>query len=320
MSLLEQFFIPREELLRLTARSFEQQQARLELALASEGSKLFEGKPTQILATLPGHLVVLTADGSTYRVVYEETASGEYRFICKEQLASTVYTKADLPKFLRTESKAIATLMLQGSMPEASRRLKALAQCVQAPTSFDEQALFTEFSNTVLTVRPWKTALKAHTSKNGLVFNESASGATPGLKSKFFKLYDGSISGTALEQYRNLVCEDLKYLAGRLREAGTSCRRTIQDLRAIQARVTSAPVATFGSFGAFAEDFISDLERVELVLTETVSGVDRVDLLGKTYDTLAEELCRYELAVDVLQKMTNRLRAAEPASTESILS
>ena len=68
---------------------------------------------------------------------------------------------------------------------------------------------------------------------------------------------------------------------------------------------------TFQTFGSFAEDLVWDVRRVRTSLAETIQGVEGVGALGKMFDTLAEEMGRYERAGAVLSEMTRRLAAAE---------
>lgn len=313
MSLLDKFFVPREEILKLTNRSFEHLSARLETALALESKRLFEGRESELLGTFPGHVVVMSDDGLTHRAYFEETASGEIRFIRTEAVSSSVYSKASLPQFVRKEARSVADMFLRGNQTEGLKRLRALSKLVDGKGSFDEGTTVDGFVQTVLTASNWKKLFAEQSEQMDAVLAESdlAPDSAKKLRAKFFKLYDGSVVGTALEQYRGLVNEDLKHLDGRLAAVLQSGLDSVQRMREISEKNDLSANPTFQTFGSFAEDLVGDVRKVRTSLAETIQGVEGVGALGKMFDTLAEEMGRYERAGAVLSEMTRRLAAAE---------
>jgi hypothetical protein len=310
MQTSDKFFLPREEMLRLASGSFEHLTVRVESAVVSEKARLFENADPEILGTFPGYAVVLTSAGKLFRAKYEEADSGSVRIISVESLKAAVYPKAALPTFLRNEAGAAVDLFLRGSVAEANARVARLVNLVDDTRSYDEKDIVASFVERLSVDREWKRTVAAQAVEiRSLLGEASTQLGTNNLRAKFFKLYDGSLLGTALEQYRGLVNEDLGSLVEKLDAVYAQTLASVGHLREIA--VTFDPKnETMTVFRTFAEDFFSDLRAVKQQLAETVQCVESVGARGKLYDALVEEVLRFELAGAFVVQMTNRLATA----------
>jgi len=312
MSPSDKFFLPREEILRLTTGSYEQLSVRIETAIKGEQARLFENAEPEVLGTFPGYAVVQTSAGKLFRAKYECADSGAVHVLSAEPLKANIYAKAALPTFLRDEAKAVADLFLKGSVAEANKKVSLLVKLVDETRSYDETAIVASFVERLSTDRLWKRTVAARATEMRTMLGESYEQFDSNkLRAKFFKLYDGSLSSEkSLESYRGLVNEDLGKLTDRLNTVLTQTLGSVGSLREIVVATADSSNATMAAFGSFAEDLVDDIRTIKQHLEETVQGVGGVDARGKMYDSLAEEILRFELAGAFVVQMTNRLATA----------
>jgi hypothetical protein len=307
----DKFFVPREEILKLTKGSFEHLSARIEKVVSEEKSRLFENANVQVLATYPAHVVVLTDAGKVFSTKYEESAAGELRLISAVEIDASIYPRQSMGKYLRKEARAVADLYVKGLVAEAALKMSQLARLVDADAALDDQQVVETFASQLLRSRSWRSAIAERTEQVGEVLGESYSEISANkLRAKFFKLYDGSLSDAELENYRGLVNEDLGHLMKRIHAVRERTLESVSRLREVATKVPEAHQETVATFEAFVNDLVTDLTELPDGLAETIQGVESVGALGKLYDTVAEELLRYEVAGGFAVQMTNRLAVA----------
>lgn len=307
----DKFFVPRDEVLKLTKGSFEHLAVRVEQAVKTEKARLFENAEVQVLGTFAKHAVVLTDAGKVFHAQFEESASGEIRFISAVEADAVVVPRDSMSKFLKKEAKAVADLYLKGLVSEANRRMNQLAKLVDANAVFDDGKIVENFIEELTRDTDWRRQVSAETGSVRQVLGEVVEElSSKKLRAKFFKLYDGSLSGAELEHYRGLVNEDLGHLMGRVEAVREQTLESISKLREVVEKVPESERETVRAFEGFVAEFSADLVSLPGALSETVQGVESVGALGKLFDAVAEELLRYEVAGAFAVQMTNRLATA----------
>jgi hypothetical protein len=307
----DKFFVPREEVLKLTTGSFEHRAVRVEEALKREKAKFFENADVQVLGTFDGAAIVLSETGKLFKVAYEET-SGAVTIRGTQPVSGAVYPREAMPAYLRKESKAAADLFLGGHVEQANRKVAQLAKLVEANAVYTDDRIVDSFIASITGTRAWKQALGEKTEAElkavlGEAFDEIESNK---LQAKFSKLYDGSLSAAQMEEYRALVQEDVGHLTERLSVVYEEASKAVAQLRGISEKVTDDQRATVNAFVSFVEDLLADLSEAKQALAETLQGADGVGALGRLFDTLTEELLRYETAGGFVARMTTQLAQA----------
>lgn len=307
----DKFYLPREEMQKLTKGSFEHLSAKVEAAVKAEKARLFENSDAQVLGTYPTHLVVLTDSGKVFSVKYEENIEGAIRLMSATPMDATIYPRAAMPTFLRKEAKAVADLFRKGMVAEGNRRLSMLTKLVNDDTPFDESKVVENFAARFTKDRTWHKVVEARTGEVKQALGESFERiAANKLRAKFFKLYDGSLSEAELENYRGLVVEDLGLLVKRVEAVRAQMTESVSKLREVVEKVPAQHQETLAAFESFVKDFADDLANLPRELDETMQGIDSVGARGELFDTVAEELLRYEVAGAFAVQMTNKLVSA----------
>lgn len=307
----DKFFVPREEVLKLTTGSFEHRAVRVEEALKREKAKFFENADVQVLGTFEGSAIVLSETGKMYKVAFDETA-GAVTVRGTQPITGTVYPREAMPAYLRKESKAAADLFLAGHVEQANRKVAQIAKMVEANAVYTDDQIVDAFVATVTGNRAWKQSLGEKTEDElkkvlGEAFDKIDANK---LQTKFSKLYDGSLTVEEQEQYRVLVNEDIGRLTERMAVVYEQASKSVVTLREIAEKVTDAQRSTVNAFVSFVEDLLADLSQAKQGLAETLQGADGVGALGRLFDTLTEELLRYEIAGGFVVRMTTQLAQA----------
>lgn len=306
------FFVPREEILKLTSNSFEHRAVKIEAVVKQEKQRLFDNAEPQVLGTFDKYAVILTDAGKVYRVQYEEAASGNLHLLSATLMNAAVYPREAMPSYLRKEAKAAADLFLKGMVGEANKKISQLAKLMDETTVYEDDKIVDPLLASIVSTRMWKQAIGEKTDADlKQVLGESYGKIdSQKLRAKFFKLYDGSMQGSELEKYRGLVNEDVGHLMGRMDVVFDQALKSVGTLREFSEKVRDDERETVSAFVAFVEDLAEDVRQVKKTVAETLQGVDSVSSLGRLYDTLAEELLRYEIAGGFAVQMTTRLATA----------
>jgi hypothetical protein len=304
----DKFFVPREEVLKLTTGSFEHRAVRVEEALKREKAKFFENSEVQVLGTFEDAAIVLSENGKMFKVAYEETA-GAVTVRGAQAISGTVFPREAMPAYLRKEAKAAADLFLNGHVEQANVKIAQLAKLVEANAVYTDDQIVDSFISDITRTRAWKQALGEKTEAElktvlGEAFDKIDANK---LQTKFSKLYDGSLTNEEQEQYRNLVNEDIGRLTERMTVVYEQANKSVGQLREFAEKVTDAQRSTVTAFVSFVEDLLADLGQAKQGLSETLQGADGVGALGRLFDTLTEELLRYEIAGGFVVRMTTQL-------------
>jgi hypothetical protein len=307
----DKFFVPREDVLKLTSGCFEHRAVRVEEALKREKKQFFENADVQVLGTFDGSAIVLSETGKLFKVSFDETA-GVVNVRGTQPVAGAVYPREAMPSYLRKESKAAADLFLNGHVEQANRKIAQLSKLVEANAIYTDDGIVDSFIRDITRTRAWKQALGEKTEAElktvlGESFDQIDSAK---LQVKFSKLYDGSLTGEELEQYRALVQEDMGRMTEKLSAVYETASKAVGQLRDLSEKMTEEQRPTVNAFISFAEDLLADLGAAKQALAETLQGADGVGALGRLFDTLAEELLRYEVAGGFVARMTTQLAQA----------
>ena len=307
----DKFFVPRDEILKLTKGSFEHIAARLETAVKTEKARLFENAEVQVLGTYPQHVVVLSDTGKVFSAKYEESAAGEMRLISAVTLDANIYPRTSMSKFLNKEARAVTDLYLKGQVSEAQARMKRLMPLVDSTTVIDDPSRVQTFASELMRTRLWRKLVSEQTDEVQRVLGaEFEAISSNKLRAKFSKLYDGSVSGADLEKYRGLVNEDLGLLMKRIEATRERTVSSVSKLREAVEKVPETEQETVSTFESFVNDFVEAVTALPGFVSEAISNIESVASLGKLYDTIADDFLRFELAGGFAVEMTNRLAAA----------
>lgn len=308
----DKFFVPREEILKLTSNSFEHRATQIEEVVRQAKDRFFGGAEPQILGTFDSHAVVLTDDGKVFQVQYEDTAQGAPHLLGVSPVSAAVYSRETLPTYLRKEAKQAADLFLKGFAAESLKRIAQLAKQMDENSVYTDDQIVDPLVATVLQSKLWKKQIgeKTESELKQLLGESFDQIDTQKLRSKFSKLYDGSVSDSEQEKYRGLVNEDVSHLHERLNAVLDQALQSIGTLRGIAEKVADDQRETLTAFVSFVEDLAEDTRQVKKSFLSALQGVESVGTLGRLYDTLAEELLRYEIAGGFAVQMTTRLAAA----------
>lgn len=311
MATSPKFFVPREEILKLTTNSFEHRMVRLDDAV-KQAKDLFDNADTQLVGTFESYAIVLTGDGKVFKAQYEEAADGKMHLLAVEALKAVTYAREAMPKFLRKEAQAATDLFLGGFVAEANKKVAQIAKIMDENTPVDDEKLVASVVANMVADRSWKAALKERTEEDlrGLLGESFDSIDANKLRVKFSKLYDGSITGSELEKYRGLATTDVGTLMGRMDVVSEQATKSVVTLRALAEKVADTQRETVAAFAAFVDDLAAHVRQMKTSVTETIQGLEGVAGLGRLYDALTEELLRFELAGAFAVRFTDKLANA----------
>jgi hypothetical protein len=310
-------FVPSEEIRKLTFGSYEQLKAQVENSIETSRERLFGSKsPVQVLGTFSGYAIVLTEDAKVFRVKYEKAQSGEIAPISAESLSVRAYKPETLSEFAGREAEAFVEAFMNGSKSLATEHLKNLLPIVKSKVTVEAPKLVEAFENLVKGERGWKKVYTERLAKiREMVKDELPRLEENQLRTKFARLYDGSISQPEIGKYKELVTSDLKYLGEKIENLLSETEKAVTVSKGvIPALKPENRDLSVKMFESFSEDFVADLKGVKMALSEAREHLNGVDDFGKIYDLLANELHRYEVAGQFVAKMSRRL--AEAAATE----
>jgi hypothetical protein len=120
-----------EDIRKLSNGSFEHLIARLVEAVQESSPRLFgERVETRVVATFPGHAIVLSASSKAVRVRFDEDSNGDLRITGHEQVPLKVYSEENLEAFVQEEAEQVVKGLLSGD-PDAALRLASLVESVR---------------------------------------------------------------------------------------------------------------------------------------------------------------------------------------------
>lgn len=308
----DKFFVPREEILKLTLGSFEHRAIRIEDTLKKEKAKFFEGSEVQVLGTFDEHAIVLSESGKVFRVIFESSATGDVMVMSAEAMPNVAFPRESLPAYLRREARVAADLYLKGLIPQATEKIAQISKMVEANAVYSDDQIVDVFLGAVTSHRSWKQVLGLKTEAElkttlGESFGQIDSAK---LQPKFSKLYDGSLSKEDLEQYRVLVHESFGKLNTKMKAVHEQVLKSVAQIREVSEKLSEKQRETVEAFSSFADDLLSDLRETQHGLAETLQGADGVGALGRLFDSLTEDLLRYEVAGGFVVRMTTQLAQA----------
>lgn len=311
MPTTDKFFVPREEIQKVSVNSFEHRKVRIEQLIQQEKTHYFQSAEPQIVATFESHAVVLTDDGRAFKVQFEEAATGAYEILAVEPAAVQVYEREAMPAYLRKEARAAADLFLKGLVAESNRKIAQISALMDGSTAFEDARVVDPVIQLVKSSAAWKKAIgeKSEADLKGLLAESFDTIVANELRPKFSKLYDGTIVGPELEKFRKLVEGDIGTLMGRMKLVFEQVCGALVSLQALQLQ-SEEQRKTVDSFKSFVEDLGEDLRKVQEAVAESLPGLEGVGAFGQLYDALAEELSLREMAGTFVVRFTDKLLAA----------
>jgi hypothetical protein len=290
-------FFPTEAVRHLTRGSFERLISKLEEAL--EDYSLFEGATPYVLGTFSGYAIIASDEGACARVKYEDL--GDSVVVLEHELVELKsYDTSEVSSFLEDESRKVLDLWSDGSLIEATERLRSLVEASDSTAQVSESDLTKSWVQVLSQSRPWTRLLDE---KRGEIEGALEETARIGLHRKFHRLYDGSIPTSDLEPYKGLVESDFGKLKESLNTLLTDTKNAAEAIRAEELRFESGgPVS---ALVAFSEDLLEDLGRIDRITREATKHISGVANLSRLHDLVEARLTDAQIAknfVDTLAK------------------
>ena len=253
-------FVPSSEVAKLVANSYEALHTRLAEAVQSERARIF-GHVDQavLLGTFPSHAVVCSSDGRFAEVKYESTNTGSLKLLEHKILKVPTYTKDNLDSFVYDQAKAAVAGFLSGDKAGLTQRLSEMATLVGEKPKISEDEIANRLTMVIKEDRPWK---KLFNEKRLEIKSNVIDHITPlenaRLSKKFERLYNGSTASDKLENFRDLVNEDFKYLTDRLIALTDLVSIALESVDCVKAGVTAeSKDVAFTAFKDFSESLLS---------------------------------------------------------------
>jgi hypothetical protein len=302
-------FIPTDEIRVLTRGSYENLITQLGEEAQAQSESLFGAEcQTHLLGSFNGYAIVASEEGQCRRVKYEHSAAGEVRFVKSETVEVASYEEDAIGEFLEDEATRVLDLFNQGSLTEASVKLRGLASVAGSWKRGTQQSDLVEtWVGSLEKTRPWQ---RLYESKKDLIKRSVWEGLKAVeddlLRPKFRKLYDGSTDEADLDGYRDLVVDDFQFVQHKISSLVENVQSAYSVIRGVVEESDS--VKTFTSF---SEDLLEDLARISTIAIESPTQVSRVDQLGRLHDKLVERISTMEVASLFVSQMADRFRAAQ---------
>lgn len=298
-------FFPTEEVRNLTVGSFEQLVVRVDEAIRSASAQIFGSDVVVELAgTFHGYAIVLAEDGRGARVKWEDD-KGVIRIVHHELISIQSYGNDDVGEYLKTEARKAARSFVSGDVDSAVNRIKTLLPFLPKIPVDRPQAV-----ESLLALhsadRAWKRlfAEKADVIRR-LMLEEIKAIHEDRLRPKFRSLYDGKVTESDLETYRDVVIDSLNNVAKRSDSLAAEVSCAVQKAKEKQIKDTDESVVT--SLFAFADDLRHDLCSVRKTATEAVRFTKNVTSLSQLHDALVSDFQDREVAGRFVIKMCERL-------------
>lgn len=298
-------FFPTEEVRSLTVGSFEQLVVRVDEAIRSSVAEIFgESIAVELAGTFHGYAIVLAEDGRGARVKWEDD-KGVIKLVHHELIQIRSFRQDDVGDYLKTEAKKAVRSLAKGDVAAAMERIKALLPFVQKiPTDRPEavEALISLHAGD----RLWKRLFveKADVIRR-MTLDDLKALQEDRLLPKFRSLYDGKVAASDLENYREVVIENLHNVSTRADNLATQVSTAVGNAK--QKTVDEKHSSVVTSLFAFADDLRHDLCSVGKTANEAVRLTKNITSLGRLHDALATDFHDREVAGRFVTKMCERL-------------
>jgi hypothetical protein len=306
-------FVPTEEIQKLTVGSYEHLASKLDEALSRDAAKIFgDSIPNKIerIGTFAEHVLVAADDGRFLKVRYERATGGTIKLVGSEPLEVQLYNESNLGSYLEKEARTIVESLLAHDVPQAELKLRALVPFVEEAAPLTDEQVVASAVESMRAERPWKRLYRERAEQVKDFLGEQLKGIEARkLPPKFAKLSDGQVPEAQHEGYKELVHDDLVYMAEALKGWFQSLE-SIERLKAVDtANEEERAVKT--TFLAFAEDLRQDIQNVRDSVLESLNLVGSVAQLGVLYDALVEEAFHYEVASCFASTMITELHGSK---------
>jgi len=305
MSISMQRFVPAEEIAKIAAGSYESLIAHLDEALQQERVKIFgEDVPARVVGTFDKHFVAANQSGQFRKIRFERSAAGTLKLVGHEVVEVKSYAPESIGDWVKVEALRVVDAFIVGGLSEGTERLRTLVPFVLKASPVEPRLI----EGVVLTIkgdRTWKTLYRERAAhfKSFLGEAVAASPESP----KYAKLYDGSIKVGELDNFRDLVNEDLTTLGTHLGNIAEDVEGAITALTLLASSVGKEETDALTALGSFAQDLLSDLRGIQKVTMESSSKISSVSGLAEIHDALVGELHLFETASRFIIAMTKNL-------------
>ena len=130
---------------------------------------------------------------------------------------------------------------------------------------------------------------------------------------KYTVIYNGSMEEAERAGYLDLVHSDFSYLTSRVTSLRDLSRTCYEGLRSVVRSEDLKADETISTFITFTEDLVSDLSRLQKIVSDAPKTLTKIESLGRLYDTINEGLPDYELAGKFVETMSKQLQDAAKA-------
>jgi hypothetical protein len=309
-------FIPVQEIRKLSEGSFEHTISKIERAVQESSERIFGKKiGARVVGTFPENALALSEDGDVARVFWAVSKDGSVKIVKTESVKIASYSPENVEDFARKQIRKAVAAWESGRKDEAERLISEVAPYVdERPLLSDAkvvEALTVEFK----AARPWRQILKANRQRFESAVGEPAMMKIAAESSgpKYTVIYNGSMEEAERAGYLDLVHSDFSYLTSRVTSLRDLSRTCYEGLRSVVRSEDLKADETISTFITFTEDLVSDLSRLQKIVSDAPKTLTKIESLGRLYDTINEGLPDYELAGKFVETMSKQLQDAAKA-------
>lgn len=307
-----------DEIRHLLSGSYESQIHRIESAVVEGAEELFgKNVGVALIGTFSGHALVLSETGKLLRVKFDDKGP-KVQILAHEEVPLKTVRSFKAEELVHAQSKVVVDSLLSGRVDEAVGGISRLA-ALPSRRKVDGLRLVESLVMSLHTDRPWRRLYSEQGDKiRRFVWGDLFRIEDERLRPKYGKLHDGSTPDEALEQHRKAVAEDLQSVLNRMDRLSKIVDEASKGLVEFKDAFSEiGEDALREVFYSFVEDLLDDIGAVRGMVAETMNETTCVACLAKMYDSMCEELYRFELAATFASRISSRLRAAQESGGRS---
>jgi len=300
--MLQDRFVPPDELSRITRGSYEQLIGQLAEEVARTSDRFF-GQPckTKLLSTFQNHAVVLAESGQAVRVRYEMNGEGRPMVVSHEPYKLQCIDEKNPSEFVEGRAREVVDALLEGDEARALSRARDVLPLVEDRKPVEVKDILKLVREHLERKCPWKAAYEENLGRiHQTIGSDLGAIDQRRVESKFEKLYDGSIPVEQRSGYADLVQSDLTGLV----ESYGRIEDRVGKLTNRFTAMAASPDSDLQALGGFALDFEEDVQRTSKVLREAAGELTDVAARGELHDVASKALYRYDVAVKYIEIAT----------------
>ena len=311
---IEDKIVPVEAIQKLVEGSYEQLTGRLDEAVEANRSLFAEGDEDDArLATFRNRIVVGTSEGVYFETKFE-SKDGEIVFGDPTRLDVPVVSSSNAARTVRDYSLSIVDSLMSEGAANAGGKLLQLASLQEQKQVELARDYVGETLAALSEGRPWRQVFADQSDEiRRQIVDVIESIHENSLEAKYKPLYEtDEIPEEKFEDYREMADSDLRVVADRLELAHHAAEAVyLPFIESVgDAELEEDESEVLSHFCFFAEDLIEDLQEVRGIVSDALVNEQCVMCVGHIYDSIAESLPSYEMAVSFVERMVSAFDGA----------